>query len=180
MGNRRFFYVSIVLSISLFLCPSLWAKSFINEEKNYSFQYDESIFTLVYPGFLTTDLVLHRKDAESGFFPNLTITSKVIDSAFNLDEEVARTRAEASKIFPGIEWVRAEPLIFKGEPAYFFELKYQRDNHLLFLRAFLIRAPRRFMSLSITTPVETAASHLAAFMPVIDSLEIHHVPSATP
>lgn len=172
MKKVAVFLVAVVLW-SLLGGLSLRAKAFVNQEKGYSFQYDEAVFEVVSPGFLTTDAVVRKKEGESGFFPNLVVISRAVADGFTLEQELARAKTEYGKIFPDLRIEREEAFAFKGYPGYLIELSYTRDAYQLFLRAIFLKTPRLFVNLNLTSPVGSRDANLAAFQSVLNTLELN-------
>lgn len=170
----RFFVVSFML-FALF-SGRIWALEFSNPEKHYRFDYDEKSLELVSPGFLTTDLVVRKKESENGFFPNLVILSRTPTPGTSFEQEVEKMKTTYSQIFPQMNLSRSEAFTFKGSPGYLMELSYQRDPYHLFLRALLIQTPSLLMSVNLTTPLETKDDNLSLFIGILNTLTIEEIP----
>jgi hypothetical protein len=168
MKKVAVFWVAVVL----WSLP-LRAKEFVNPEKGYAFQYDEAVFEVVAPGFLTTDAVVRKKEGENGFFPNLVVISRPVADGFTLEQELARAKTEYGKIFPELRIEREEAFAFKGYPGYLVELSYTRDAYQLFLRSIFLKTPRLFMNLNLTSPLASRDANLASFLNVLNALDLN-------
>lgn len=160
------------LAMSLSFADSTWAKEFNNPEKGYKFQYNDSKMTLVAPGMLSTDLVLHLIAGENGFYPNLTLISKPVPSGFKLAQEIATVRTQATSLLQDVVWVTQKPVVFKGFSGAVLEARYTRENYYLFMRTILIQTPQLLITVTITSPIATKDTHLAEFTSIVNTLEI--------
>lgn len=154
-----------------------WGAEFDHKEKHYSLRYDDQSFTLVHPGQLGTDVIVYHKQAEEGFYPNLTIASHPTPADFQFTAAVSNTRYQYQTILPNVQFVQDSPFIWKGYDGHLFEVSYTREKHELYLRSLLVQTPHLVMSMNITAPIRTKDGHLATFMAILDTLEIHPWPN---
>lgn len=168
----RFLSVIVVLFASV-----AWAAEFHNTDKHYALRYDEQAFTLVHPGQLSTDFVLHKKESEHGFYPNLTLVSEKKPPQFKLKEAVHTTRTHYQSLLPRAIVTEDSTLVWRGYDAHLLELQYSRNHTDLYLRTILLATNDLFLSMSITLPIETKDKHLAAFMAVLDTMELDPWPT---